>query len=273
MTYENAFEILGSVRKGINDFTDARWKGTDTTSPYDNNEILKRINDAQRWLYNIILVRKPEFFLTSISLTVTSGYVTLPSDYYRMRRLEDSDGYQLIEKDVDQLRLSGETGSRRFYYWLNNRIYFDFDSPSDPTLYYLKRVRDLTAGMSSAGGAKSITLATSAKKIADYYNGLSIENYTADWVDTISDYTAARVCTLSAETASSSQYYGLVSELPEAFHSFIARKAVLLMKQNYKALGPASRDEINDFNIDLGEAISGFLGTIDANQDISELFE
>ena len=88
-------------------------------------------------------------------------------------------------------------------------------------------------GSSAAGGALSITLASTAKKIAGYYNGMKIENITDDWIDIISDYTAARVATIGTETGAASKYYGIVSDIPEPFHHLIIPQAVFEITGNY----------------------------------------
>lgn len=124
--------------------------------------------------------------------------------------------------------------------------------------------------MSSAGGALSLTLATTASNLADYYNGMLIEDITDSWTDTITDYSAARVATLAAQTGAASKYYGIVSELPEEFHELIGPKALLLMKESHKALKTPSKSEMDNFYMALNEKILSFFGT--ADQDPVELF-
>jgi hypothetical protein len=160
-----------------------------------------------------------------------------------------------------------------FYYPYGNTFILDKSGASDVlTFHYVSRCRKLDMGMSSAGGALSLTLATSARKEADYYNGMRIENVTDDWVDTISDYSAARVCTLAAQTGAASKHYGLISELPEDLHDLIGPKALLLMKESHRALKPPTVTEIQNFNEALGEKFLSLLGTFDTDQDVAELF-
>lgn len=128
-------------------------------------------------------------------------------------------------------------------------------------------------GMASAGDALSITLDTNqAPKIVDYYNGMTIENRTQDWADTIDDYTAARVATISAETAAANDYYGLVSELPEWCHHLMAPKAVIELKSSPISQEPPTKFEKGQFDEDLITTLRGFAAPDSEDQDMEELF-
>jgi hypothetical protein len=112
-----------------------------------------------------------------------------------------------------------------------------------------------------------MTLATTASRIADYYNGMIIENVTDNWVDTISDYTAAGVITLGTQTLATSKYYGLVSELPEPVHSLIASRAVLKAKREH----PASQEKPTelDYKVWASELTTIMSSYFDIRDDIS----
>lgn len=274
MTYENAYEILSEVRRGVNEYSTAYVQGTDTSGAYSNAELMLAINSAQKYLWDTLITRNPQLFYKSTALTPASNELTMPSDFYRIRRLENADGLKMHEEALDLKLTSGEAGSEFHYYWKGGKIVIDHENYTQSvTLYYVYRPRELDQGMSSAGGALSLTLATTAKKIADYYNSMLIENVTDDWVDTISDYSAARVCTLAAQTGAASKYYGLVSDLPEMLHPFIARKAVLFMKDTHKSLKSPTQLELNTFMGDLGMTIQSYLGTANTNMSMSELFK
>jgi len=274
MTYENAYEILGEVRRGINEYTTAYLQGTDTTGAYSNAEILHKINDAQKLLFDRLIVKRPQVFFKSAPLTPVANVLTPPSDFYRIRRLEDSQKLKVWEEDLDKKRMEGEDGSPHHYYWKGGTLVVDADVSEVFTLYYTFRPRDLHSGMSSAGGALSLTLdAAFARPIADYYNGMVIENITDSWVDTISDYSAARVAVLAAQTGAASKYYGLVSDLPEALHPFIARRATLHMRATYKSLEKPTMVDLGMFKEDLDATLNGLLGTFHTDTPMRELFE
>lgn len=271
--YRNAYSLLAEVRKGLGEYSQAHVQGVDSTGVYDNADILKKINDAQEFLYNSLLNRKPDLFYKSVALTGVASVYTPPADFYRLRRIEDLNGLKLTRIDLDDKKRVLDQGTGWFYYQIGNTFVLDRDSATDIlTVYYISRCRKLDAGLASAGGAKSITLATTARKEADYYNSMKIENINKDWNDTISDYSAARVATLAAETAAALDFYGLVSELPEEFHDLIGPKALLLMKEAPGSPNPPTVTEINNFNESLAEAFLAFFGSFNSDQDAMELF-
>lgn len=280
-TYLNCYELFSEVREAINEFTTAYVQGTDTTGAYRNADIFKKVNDAQEFIFESLLNRDPSLFYKSTALTGSSSLYTLPADFYRLRRVEDSAGRKLTRQTIDQRHQFLSEGSSFQYYPYGKSlttgmpvIKLDKDGSSDIlTFYYVARCRKIHSGMSSAGGALSLTLeAPTARKEADYYNGMRIENVTDDWVDVISAYTAARVATLAAQTGAASKYYGLISELPEIFHSLIGPKAILLMKQAHKSLKPPTQQELKDFDEFMGEKFRAFFGTAETDVDMMELF-
>ena len=241
-TYDNAYEILTEVRYAIDEYSSALVQATDTYGAYSNASLMKKINGAQRFLYNFLFTKKPELFLTSTTLTGVSSVYTLPADFGVLKEFRDDDGAKVYPITVDKLKLDDSDGSDRLYYRKGNTLVLDKDGVTDVyTLWYHTKCREIHSGMSSAGGVKSLTLdASYAKKIVDYYNGMTIENVTDDWVDTITSYTTGRVATIT-NTGAASKYYGIVSELPEMFHCLIVPKAVIEAK-----LMPQSKEKPNE---------------------------
>jgi len=278
MTYENAYEILSEVRRGINEYSTAYVQGTDATGAYLNAQIIKHINEAQKYLYNLVVNRNPQLFYKSADLTPSNGRLTMPWDFHRPRRLENASGKKLYVEGLDQKPAGDEVGSSYHYYWQGGYIYMDESAYSEVTkLYYVSKPRDIHCGITSAGSALSATLdATYAKKIADYYNGMVIEDLgvagaSSNTHDTITDFTTALVATVSG-TWAASHYYGLVSELPEALHTFITRRATLLMRSTYPSLEKPAVIDLKLFQDDLNEAINGLLGTFNSETDVGEIF-
>ena len=118
----------------------------------------------------------------------------------------------------------------------------------------------MDCGATTAGGVLSATLATTAKKIADYYNDMTIEDITGDAVDTITDYSAARVCTV-ANTWAAERYYGIVSELPTIFHPLISEYAILQIKKSPKVPDQVKASDIALFNEMLTSTMKSYAGT------------
>jgi hypothetical protein len=256
----NGYNVLSDVRYGINEFSTALVQGTDTTRSFQNPELMRRINNAQSYLWSVLFGQFPEYFLKSASMAFTASVATLPTDHFRTKEVSDSSGRPISPIGVNERHLYDD-GSSNLYYRYGNTLRIDADSVTDTgTIWYYSRCRELDTGLTSAGGAASATLATTSKAIADYYNGMLIENVTDSTVDTITDYTAARVCTVS-NTWAASKYYGIVSELPDNFQPLIAEYTILQIKQDPKVPLQVVPANISLFNEMLREAMKSFAGT------------
>jgi len=232
-TYLNGYTLLEKVRIRLNEYSSAYVQGTDTTGKYLNSQIMDGINDAQRFLYNFLLKRIPYEFKEETTLTGVASVYTLPADFGVLRYFKDSDGHQIHPISTSQRKVTNAVGSDQRYYRKGNTLVIDKSGVTEVcTLTYYRKCRDIEQGVSSAGAATSLTLATSAKVIADYYNGLKIENITDDWIDTITDYTAARVATIT-NTGAAAKYYGTVSDIPEPFHHLMIPRAVFEITGNF----------------------------------------
>ena len=267
--YENCYAMLEIIRTELNDYSTALVQGTET-GVYDNSDIVRKINGAQRYLFSLLLARMPDLFLTPSTVTGTNGVYTIPSDLYKLVNITNANGDKINPISIQEKHLGTATGSDYLYYRSGNTIVRDSGNSDALTFNYYKEPRELTQGMSSAGGVASLTLATTAQKVADYYNNIAIENITDGWADTITDYSSSRVATIT-NTGAASKYYGTVSELPEDFHHLITKKAILELK-NY-AVSPqrAGTPEIADFRDDLAETLRAFAGN-QADVNMHDLF-
>lgn len=272
-TYNNCYDIAADVRRGLNEFSTALLQGTDTSGAYPNAQIIKGINDAQKFIYDILIKRiRSEFEVHDQDLTIANSLATLPGDFGRLIVLKNELGRQVYPIQITDRVPTTSTGSSRLYFrrmGKTNQIRIERAGVSATYLIsYLVRPRDIHYGQAAAGSALSITLATAyAKKIVDYYNDIYIENITKDWVDTISDYTAARVATIT-QTAAVNDYYGLVPDIPEAFQHLVAPKAAMLIKN----LSPVTQEKTTQQETDdwvglLLEALRAFEGTEDTDYE------
>lgn len=266
----NAYEILSQVRYGINEYSTALVQGTDTTGSFQNAELMRHVNNAQYYIWSILYYQFPEYFLKSASLTFTSSVATLPSECFKIKEVSDSDEYPINPIQVNQRHIvSG--GSEHLYYRYGNTLRIDEDSVTDTgTIWYYRRCRELDTGTTSAGGALSATLATTAKATADYYNDMLIENVTDSTVDTITDYSAARVCTVS-NTWASSKYYGIVSDLPEIFQPLISEYAIMQIKKSPKVPLQVSASDIAMFQEMLRESMRSFAGSQNGDVYVNDI--
>jgi hypothetical protein len=272
-TYLNCYDLVEHVRTIIGEQSEQHLKGRNTTGKYSNKQIVQGINNAQRFIYEMLFMRYPQYFFETDSLTGVDSVYTLPSDFGQLLYFKDEDGRQVFPMKEKHRHLTESTGYDRLYTQRNNTFVLDKSGITETyILFYYRKPRDLDFGKASAGAATSITLATSAKKLADYYNGMTIENITQDWVDTIDDYSAARVATIS-ETAVANDYYGIVSDLPEMFHHLLIPRAVMNLTGLYSgAKAPPSESGSVIFNDDLRSTMAAFSNR-GLDKDQCELFD
>ena len=264
-TYFNCYDLVKKVRMMLDEQSPQLQKGRDVSGRYSNDLIVDGINAAQRYFYALLMRRYPALFFETVDLTAVSSVFTLPADFGQLLYFKDSDGRQIFNINEKYRKLTASTGSDRLYTRRGNTLVLDKGGlTSTCTLFYYRKPRDLDQGKASAGAATSITLATSAKMIVDYYNGMTIENDTQGWVDTISDYSitvadnGVRVATIS-ETAAANDYYGIVSDLPEMFHHLFVPQAVMNITGFYpRALEKPSQSGSVIFNENLRAALSAF---------------
>ena len=260
-TYLNGYTLLEKVRILLNEYSTAYAQGTDTTGKYINSQIMDGINAAQRYIYNFLFTRMPQLFEEELAITGVSSVYTLPANFARLRYFKTADGYQIFPIGTAQRKLTASAGSDRLYYRKGNTLVLDKPSLTDIcTLTYYRKPRELEQGMSSAGGALSVTLATTSKAIIDYYNGLTIENITDSTVDIITDYTAARVATVS-NTWAASKYYGTVSDIPEPFHYLIVPRAIFEITGNFPVVQEKpQKSGVELFNDQFIMALKAYMG-------------
>jgi len=265
-SYESAFKILYDLRNDINEYTSGLWLGTDTSGKYTNAWLLKKINDAQKHIYSIIMKTSArEIFATSTTITGSSGVFSLPWDYGRVIQFEDENYNKVFPSSFKQTPVKNADGSDNVYYRLG-RTFVVMDSTEGATyrLKYYKKPRDLTCGKASGGASGSINLedAVYTIRIDDYYNGLTLDNYTDASSGTISDYTASsRAATISGMTGEANDYYGTVPDMPDEFHNLIAPFAAILVKEHPASQEKPTKREIDMWNLQMAEALSGFIGT------------
>ena len=274
MNYEgNCWNILNTIRYAINEQSTALTNGTDTTGAFQNAYLIQQINRAQYFIYSVLFGQFPDVFLKSASITFTDSVASLPSDCFKIKEILDSNNIPLLPIDMKERKIGTYIGDRYAYYRYGNSVAIDQSGVSETgTIWYYSRCRELTCGMSSAGGALSLTLASTARGIVDYYNNMTIENITDNWVDTISDYTAARVCTLASQTGAASKYYGLVSELPEIFHDVLIERAIIQVKQHPKAPFKITKLDLELNMENLRSAMISYAGTTTGDINIDNTF-
>jgi hypothetical protein len=271
MTYLNCYELLKQVRQGLGEFSEALVSGQ-RPGTHTNDYLIDEINKAQNYLYALALKRMPGDFLGKASLTGVAGVFTLPADFATLLLFQDKDGNQVHRARPDQLHKPAAKGSPRMYYQKQRGLVLDREDVTDTyTLWYRRRPRRIHASRTTAASvspATDITLGAAAVKIDDYYNGMVVENVTADSFDTITDYVGStRVATIAVATAKN-DYYGLVSDLPEVLHDLIAPKALISIKSTSPLVkARVGTAEVNEFTTLLSTTFAAYH---DAEEDVDQ---
>lgn len=271
-TYKNCFELVKEVRLGIDEYDEALVSGDDNIGAFKNDFIFKQINTVIRELFALIAKRRPNEFLKEESLTAVDSVFTLPSDFGKLVLFRDPYGQKVYSINQDERRLNSNTGSERLYYQKGQTLVLDKAGIGDTyTLVYRRKPRDIHHGKASAGALNSITLdAKYAPKIADYFNDMVLEDVTGDAVYTITDYSAARVATISG-TGVAGNFYGLVPEIPEWAHVLIAPKAVIYCKLHPKTKEKPSKTELAAYQ-DMFTILFREYATPDEDMNWEEMF-
>ena len=275
-TYRNSYEMLMDVREALLEYSEDITQGVEEGGAFSNHYIMRKINESVKDLYHILIPRIPEQFLVSTTATFSGSSYTLPWNYGKIYELRDENGLKVDHIKVKDSKYVSETGTDSYYYQLGSALKLDKTGVNkDYTIRYFKRPRDIHAGRITASGSLTITLDADngAKKIADYYNGMVIENISSDWTDTISDYTAARVATITQTSLNIDDDYGLVPEIPEPFHFLIPLRATLNIRMEHPvALTNVSPLEWANYNELLMHTIEAF-GDNDEDVPFSEIFD
>lgn len=267
-TYENGHKILNDVLYDLNEHSTAKLQGTKTSGVYNIDWIMQKINLAQRRIYSILMLSVASQFLSLSTLAFSDSVATLPFDFGRIVELKDDNGLKVYPSTVKVLPSNNGPGSDRLYYRKGNTLVLNKSGVTDNyPLWYYSKPRDIIQGKC----AVTNTL-PSGKLIADYYNGLTIESVTSGWVATITDYTAARVVTLSANSLAINDYFGTVSEIPEVFHAFITPLASMLCRASHpRSQSPVTRSEYDLWLSGLQDTINVF-GNEAEDMSIEEIF-
>lgn len=236
----NSYEQLIQLRDMVGEASAAHWS---------DRELLKNLNISQNNVALVVAQEAEHWLTVSTTVTPSNSVITWPSDCSKPIYLEEVTSGRPVPfgtdvRDRRVSRLSGTTLYSGQYeaYLEKDKITINSDSYSNQCyLWYQIRVPALHVGTASAGGAASLTLSAhdgagvasggfGARQIADYYNNAQIQVVSGTGVgapDTISDYTAARVATVTG-TYDNTSVYGTISRLPEEAHYLMILEAAMI---------------------------------------------
>lgn len=277
MEYD-CFNLVADMRRTLNEYSTAYILGTDTTGKYKNDYLLRCLNRANRYLYSLLLKRRPEWFLESTTLTAVNSVFILPEDFGTVQFFTDTDGIQVFPMGVATRKRASETGTTRYYTRVGNTFVLDQDGVTDTyNLWYQRRFRDLIFASIGTGAAASLPMGAYASRINDYYNSIKVAHIDdttleTDFIDTITDYTGSTQTAVISGTSVTDSWYGTFSEIPEEFHHLLSPKAVQIVKAEFPvAQEKPTRSEIAGWEEEFESVLSGF----PSNEDIpiEEIFE
>jgi len=131
----NAFEIFKEIREGLNENSEAHWT---------DRGLLRKMNQAQRGLWQELVKSPGDWFLTSTDITPVDSLVTFPSDCGRAVYMESkADGIEIpIQGTVRNRRLTRGSGTNPYEgltsaYFVKEGVEVNADSFTDEvTLWY-----------------------------------------------------------------------------------------------------------------------------------------
>lgn len=275
--YLNAYQMLSDLREGINEYSSALLNGTDTTGAFSNDTLMRYLNEAQLFLFHLTFVKRPEEYLKNTILTPVDSRITLPSDFFKVARLEYlSDGVKIHRlNQLDYKRGSGSSGSKYLYRREGrDTLVIDHAGVTDQVyLWYYWKPRLIHAGQAQSGsGVNALKMSTKAVARMDYYKGMMVEDVTAGFVSSISAFNETTLVATVSGTASNGDNYGLIPEAPEEFHHLIVKKAVILAKSDVKSPMQATPKEIAEFNEMLSMTLQSYYGIEPEDVPVENIF-
>jgi len=226
----NAYHMMLDVRDNI---------GEDAAAHWGDNDVLRKLNAAQRKVGNLFILSPGDWLVKSANLTPVDSIITLPSDCAKPVYMEEeSTGYAItLSGNIRDRSLSRVAGPILYdgaveAYMLKDTIEVNYASyTTEVTLWYQQRIPDLHAGACGSNSAATILefqLTNEPKRVDDYYNGVSVEVVDGTGtgiVEDISDYIGSTYRATIEGTVASGDNYGTVSELPEEAHDLIVLEA------------------------------------------------
>jgi hypothetical protein len=181
---------------------------------------------------------KPEIFQSRTTIVGVASSYALPYNFGKLIEFRDSEGNIIVPVTVRALPTPSGDGSEHLYFREGNNLVLTKSGITETyALYYFRKPRLLlsgTAGASSGASALHMSAAT-AMLHDDYYNGVTVDDYTASFTSTITDWTASTQVAVVTGTAANSDIYGTVSELPEEYHLLIVPLAELMVSSVHPA--------------------------------------
>ena len=230
----NAYFMLSDLRDNVGESAGAHW---------DDAELLRKLNQANLEVGFLVSENPGDWLLKSTTLTPVASVITLPSDCAKPVYLEETTPGREIpfwntvrERRVTRSSPSGLYSGSLNAYMVGNTIEVNKDSYTEGvTLWYERKLIDLSAGTIGTGAASSLQFAVANEPsgVDDYYNGVTVECMDAttkvvEIVSTISDYAGSTYTATITGTPTTADLYGTIPQIPREGHALIVLKATLM---------------------------------------------
>ncbi|KKM91000.1 hypothetical protein LCGC14_1232920 [marine sediment metagenome] len=229
----NSYFMLSDLRDNVGEGTESHW---------DDAELMRKLNAANLEIGFLVSQTTGDWLMKSDDLTPVASVITLPSDCAKPVYMEEkSTGREipfedtLRERRVSRASPTGPYGGYISAYMVGDTIEVNQDSyTTEVTLWYERRLIDLSAGTIAAGASTSLQFkaANEPNGADDYYNGVTVECMNATTkavklISTISDYAGSTYTATVVGTPVTSDFYGTVPQIPREGHALIVLKATL----------------------------------------------
>ena len=246
--FKTLYQLIVLARQHLGEKSESFW---------DDEDIVRHINDEQTFLMSRILQADGSYFDVTGTITLASGTAEydIPADCVEIRHVEYASGSVEGDRTItpvryqdrllyDSLANDGGTGARqnRSRFWMRRDKIGFAPTPGQAAtvnLMYCRRLMPLHYAAATAGAASTITFPSSAtygevSNITDFYKNERIyivSGTGAGQIRTISSYVGStRVATVGTAwttTPDSTSVYSLISEIPPENHDLLALGAAI----------------------------------------------
>ncbi len=273
----NAYELITEFRDAVGEDV-AIDKESSHTGRFKYPTILRWLNRGQMEVQQLLVSLDDRYFLTATAQDgiEDQNYYPLPPDCLMGRvlmveRVEGERRYAYWPIDMEEkeaYRLSSVSGLA-YHGRLEIRGGEVLLYPSPPAgtnnvvIYHNRRLADLDFGpVPSNAGNTDLTLNSTARPLAHYYDNYRVSivgsGSARDQTRTITNYTAARVCTVDQwdTNPTTADYYAVECELGEDFERLMVVKAVMM------AMRRDSRAELSLFQQEHDELVASIISSL-----------
>lgn len=270
----NAYQLITEFREAVGEDV-AIGNEASHTGRFKYPAILRWLNRGQMEVQRLLISLDDRYFLTATAQNGVAGqnHYPLPQDCFMSRvlmveRVEGDSRYAYWPIDLEEKEAYRRSSAAGIAYHGRFEIRENgveiYPAPPAGTnnvvIYHNRRLADMDFGpLPSNAGNTSLTLNSTARPVGHYYDNyrVSIVGSGAgkDQTRTITDYTAARVCTVAqwGTNPTTADYYAIECELGEDFERLMVVKVMMM------AMRRDSRAELGLFQQEHDDLVASIL--------------